>query len=129
VLGALPSAFYRALGKETFVECRTRQSIALGNENFYREQDSRQRITLDKGIFAECQTLGEGGARQRTVSSRLQLTVVSFCRARNGGTRQSIFFIFFSFPNQTFCGMFLHYVDLHVPFWQNYKSVSYNYWI
>jgi hypothetical protein len=37
------------------------------------------------------------------------------------------FFIFFSFPNQTFCGMFLHYIDLHVPFLHNYKSVFYNY--
>jgi hypothetical protein len=39
------------------------------------------------------------------------------------------YFYFFNFGNQTFCGMFLHYVDLHVPFWHNYKSVSYNYWI
>jgi hypothetical protein len=25
--------------------------------------------------------------------------------------------------------MFLHYVDLHVPFWDNYNSVLFNYWI
>jgi hypothetical protein len=30
-------------------------------------------------------------------------------------TRQSLF-LFFSFPTQTFCDMFLHYLDLHVPF-------------
>jgi hypothetical protein len=30
---------------------------------------------------------------------------------------------YFYFGNQTFCGTFLHYVDLHVPFWDNYNSV------
>jgi hypothetical protein len=39
-------------------------------------------------------------------------------------TLSKVYFLFFSFPNQTLCGMFLHYVDLHVPFWHNYKSVS-----
>jgi hypothetical protein len=41
-------------------------------------------------------------------------------------TRQSISFIFY-IANQTFYVMFLHYVDLQVPFWDNYKSVFYNY--
>jgi hypothetical protein len=41
---ALPSA-------RRFAECRTRQSLALGNERVYREQDSKQRITLGKGIL------------------------------------------------------------------------------
>jgi hypothetical protein len=36
-------------------------------------------------------------------------------------------FIFFIFGNKFFCGMFLHYIDLQVPFWDNYKSVFYNY--
>jgi hypothetical protein len=56
-------------------------------------------MTLGKAYFAECHPLD---------------------------TRQSIF-LFFYFGNQTFYGMFLHYVDLHVPFWDNYKSVFYNY--
>ena len=34
-----------------------------------------------------------------------------------------VYFIFFIFGNQTFYGVFLHYVDLQVPFWYNYKSV------
>jgi hypothetical protein len=38
-----------------------------------------------------------------------------------------VYFHFFSFFNQIFCGMFLHYVDLHVLFLHNYKSVCYNY--
>jgi hypothetical protein len=33
---ALPSAFYRALGKADFAECRTRQSSALGKDLVYR---------------------------------------------------------------------------------------------
>jgi hypothetical protein len=33
---ALPSAFYRALGKADFAEYRTRQSAALGKELVYR---------------------------------------------------------------------------------------------
>jgi hypothetical protein len=37
----LPSAFYQALGKEDFVESRTRQSLVL-----------------DKSLFTECRTLG-----------------------------------------------------------------------
>jgi hypothetical protein len=36
VLGSLLSAFCRALDKEAFAECRTRQSPALGNEFVYR---------------------------------------------------------------------------------------------
>jgi hypothetical protein len=68
---ALSSAFCRALGKEAFVEHHTRQSPALGKDHVCREQDSRHRNTLDKDIFAECQKLGEGGARQRAINSRL----------------------------------------------------------
>jgi hypothetical protein len=46
------------------------------------------------------------------------------CRVPFLDTRQSIFLFF---PNQTFYAMFLHYVDLHIPFLHNYKSVCYNY--
>jgi hypothetical protein len=67
---ALPSAFCRALGKDGFAESRTRQIPALGNELVYRVQDTRHRRTLGKDMFAECQTLSKGGARQRAVSGR-----------------------------------------------------------
>jgi hypothetical protein len=138
VLGALPSAFCWALGKEAFAESRTRQSPALGNELVYRVQNTRYRNTL-----------GEGGSRQRAVSGHLKLTAVNLCRGprvgtwqrgffaecRQADTRQrplyrclfwalgKAYFYFFYFGNQTFCGMFLHYVDLHVPFWDNYNNV------
>jgi hypothetical protein len=53
VPGALPSAFCRTLGKDFFVENRTRQHPTLGNEVVYRVQDTWYRThsakaTLDK---------------------------------------------------------------------------------
>jgi hypothetical protein len=59
-------------------------------------------------VFAECQILG---TRQRTL-----------CRVSSLDTRQSIF-LFFYFVSQTFCGMFLHYVDLYLSFVDNYNRV------
>jgi hypothetical protein len=52
---------------------------------------SVNQLTLGKGYFAECHfyTLGK------------------------------LHFYFFYFLDQTFCGLFLHYIDLHVPFWDN----------
>jgi hypothetical protein len=87
VLGALPSVFCRALGKEVFVECHTRQSPALGNDHVYREQDSRHRKTLGKDIFAKCQTLGE---RQRSAKGRQLPSKADgryLCREPSPGTR------------------------------------------
>jgi hypothetical protein len=117
----LASAFCRALGKEAFAESRTRQSPALGNALVCRVQDTGYKNTLGKEVFAESRTLGEGGARQRAVSGRLKLTVVN--QRRPAKSRKYSAKYFFIFLNQTFCGMFLHYVDLHVPFWDNYNSV------
>jgi hypothetical protein len=123
-----------ALGKvllsvtTVFTESRT-----LGTEN-----------TLGKEIFAECQTLGEW---RRSAKGRQQPSIADdryLCQALSFGTRQRSFFakcftsdtrhhswtlgkVYFYFPNQTFCCTFLHYVDLHVPFWHNYKSGFYNY--
>jgi hypothetical protein len=67
---ALPSDFCQALDKEGFAESSTRQSLALDNELIYRVQDTRHRTTLGKDMFAECQTLGREGSRQRAVSGR-----------------------------------------------------------
>ena len=83
VSAALPSAFYRALGKADFAERRTRQRPALGKELIYRVQDTRHSEALDKECFVERQTLDKDGSRQRAVSGRLQLTVVSLCRVSN----------------------------------------------
>jgi hypothetical protein len=126
-------------GSGHFAECflsDTRQSPALGNDHVYRE------LTLGTGKHSAKTALPSANhstksdARQRAVSSCLQLMAVIFaeCRASalgkaaslsSASTRQSIF-LFFSFSTQTFYGMFLHYIDLHVPFLQNYKIVCYN---
>jgi hypothetical protein len=79
-------------GIRAFAECffsSTQQSLALGNELVYRVQDTRHRKTLDKDMFAEWQTLGKGGARQRAINGRLKLTAISLCRGLRAGTRQS----------------------------------------
>ena len=80
---ALPSAFYRALGKADFAECGTRQRPALGKELVYRVQDTRHSRALGKDFFAEGQALGKQGSRQRAVSGRVHLTAVSLCRESN----------------------------------------------
>jgi hypothetical protein len=82
---ALPSVFYRALGKADFAERRTRQSPTLGKDLIYRVRDTRHSPALGKDCFAESQTLGKEGSRQRAVSGRLQLTVVSLCRVPHIG--------------------------------------------
>jgi hypothetical protein len=136
-----------------FPECRTRQRPTLGNDNFCREEDSRHKQTLGKDRFAECQTLGEP---RRLAKDHQQSSIADghyLCREPGVDTRQRRYFVdcrsastrqtmlcrvsyldtwqsifpFFSFSSQTFCGLFLHYVDLHVPFWYNYKNVCYNY--
>jgi hypothetical protein len=89
---SLPSAFYRALGKEDFAESRTRQRPALGKELVYRVQDTQHSVALRKDSFAERQTLGKDGSRQRFVSGCLQLTSGSLCRGPPASTRQSRFF-------------------------------------
>jgi hypothetical protein len=78
----LPSA---ALGKADFAKRRTRQSPTLGKDLIYRVQDTRHNQALGKDCFAESQTLGKDGSRQRAVSGRLQLTAVSLCRVPNIG--------------------------------------------
>jgi hypothetical protein len=138
MLGALPSAFCRALGK-----------VLLSVTTTFAESS-----TLGTGIHSakislpSAKHLAKGGSRQRAVSRRLKLTAVTFTERKvlalgkesslpsaprltlgeqalprpSLDTRHSIF-LFFYFAHQTFCGMFLHYVNLHVPFWDNYKSV------
>jgi hypothetical protein len=132
---ALPSAFYRALGKADFAERRTRQSPTLGKDLIYRVQDTRHSQALGKDCFAESQTLDKDSSRQRAVSGRLRLTAVSLCRVSHIGhsakdalpsvfSRHSAKYIYiFYFVSQTFCGMFLHYVDLYLSFVDNYNRV------
>jgi hypothetical protein len=84
------------------------------------------RLYLTTVTFAERQAfaLGKVASLPSVAGPDTRQTVI--CRVSSLDTRQNIF-LFFPFPNKTFCGMFLHYVDLNVPFWHNYKSVCYNY--
>jgi hypothetical protein len=129
----------RSLGKEFFAKCRTRQSYTLSNIPVYREYDTQYRLTLGKDLFAGCPTLGKRrpstkGHQQPSITDGhylcqapgISTRQTMLCRVSTLDTRQTIF-LFFPFSNQTFCGLFLHYVDLHVPFWHNYKNVCYNY--
>jgi hypothetical protein len=68
---------------------------------------------LGKGAFAECQP---GDTRQRFCPYALPSVTLL--------TLGKVYFHFFNFVSQTFCGMFLHYVDLHVSFVDNYNIVS-----
>jgi hypothetical protein len=74
--------------------------------------------TLGKVLFAECRP---GDTRQRlfpyTLPSATQFTLgKEFFAECLLWALGKVHFYFFYFPNQTFCGMFLHYVDLHIPF-------------
>jgi hypothetical protein len=104
----LPSAPNLALGKDVFAECPkpgTRQR-RICRVSVYRHSakslfrvlrkpmPSVTRLTLGKDFFTEC----------------LMLTL-----------DKANFNCFFS--TKLFCGVFLHYVDLHVSFWDNYNRV------
>ena len=98
-----------------------------------------------KTPLSSAQHSANDNSRQRVVNHRLKLTVIIFVESRvlalgkpvRHSAEQALpsapaghsTKYFFYFANQTFCGMFLHYVDLHVSFWDNYNSVFYNYWI
>jgi hypothetical protein len=91
-----------------------------------RQRAISSRLYLTTIIFAERRALALG--KEATLPSVPRLTLGKECFAEcHSWTLDKVFFYFFYFTNQTFCGMLLHYVDLHVPFLHNYKSVFYNY--
>jgi hypothetical protein len=119
---SLPSA---ALGKvlrsvnSLFTECRTLGTSKHSAKTALPSVKHSANMALGKGPLAPSTTDG----RQSLPSVKyLALGKESLCRVSYVDTWQSIFF----FCHQTFCGMFLHYVDLHVPFWVNYNSVFYS---
>jgi hypothetical protein len=72
VLDALPSAICQVLDKEFFVNYHTRRTNTLDNDLLYRVWDTRHLQTLDKDLFAECQTLGE---KRRSAKDRQQPSI------------------------------------------------------
>jgi hypothetical protein len=111
---SLPSAFYRALGKNNFAECGARQSLTLGKELVYRVKDTRH-----------SETLGKDGSRQRAVRGRLRLTFASLCRGPQAGTRQNRFFIECQIAStrqrkslpSVFCGHSANHICIFFLFW------------
>jgi hypothetical protein len=127
---AKPSLPRAALGKlprsvnSLFTECRTLGTANHSAKTALPSVKHSTNMALGKGPLAPSTTDG----RQSLPSVKyLALGKGSLCRVSyvDVDTRQSIF-LFFYFCHQTFCGMFLHYVDLHVPFWDNYNSVFYS---
>jgi hypothetical protein len=89
-----------------------------------RSTKGRQQLSIADGRYL-CWATGFG-TRQRTYFIKClkpDTRQIVLCRVYHG--HLVTYFYFFYFPNQTFCGLFLHYVDLHVLFWHNYKSVCY----
>jgi hypothetical protein len=91
----------------------------------YRDLALSKEFFNSKMHFAECPL---GDTRQtlfhETLLSVHRLTLGRACCAECPlRTLDKVYFYFFYFASQTFYGMFLHYVDLHVPFWDNYNSV------
>jgi hypothetical protein len=83
-------------------------------------------VALGKGDFAECQP---GDTRQRFCHYTLpSVTLLTLGKALFAECHLlilgKVYFHFFYFVSQTFCGMFLHYVDLHVSFVDSYNIVS-----
>jgi hypothetical protein len=108
--------------KSLFTECRALDTAKHSANTVLPSVKHSANMALGKGSLAPSTTDG----RQSLPSVKyLALGKESLCRVSYVDTRQSIF-LFFYFGHQTFCGMFLHYVDLHVPFWDNYNSVFYS---
>jgi hypothetical protein len=110
---SLPSARDLALGKDFFKILKYTLLSALD-------------AALGKGVFAECHP---GDTRQRFCHYTLpSVTLLTLGKALFAEchllTLGKVYFHFFYFVSQIFCGMFLHYVDLHVSFVDNYNIVS-----
>jgi hypothetical protein len=132
------AAWVRESERRSEWEKRRRRRQSVGIFYFFAEcpwSSTRQRFflilkyalpsarsgALGKDDFAECPL---GGTRQiyfyNSLPSVNQLALGKGCFAEcHFLTLGKVHFYFFYFPNQNFCGMFLHYIDLHVPFWDN----------
>jgi hypothetical protein len=108
----LPSITYRALDKILFAECYSRRIMTLGIHILCRAPNTRHILTLGKGRFAECQTLGEmrlttKGRQQPSISDGCYLCRVSRdrhttklffaeCQRLTLGKAYFLFFIFYT---------------------------------
>jgi hypothetical protein len=98
--------------------------------------NTRRTMTLGKGPLAVYSRWPLSFAKHRDLVLGKEATLPSVSRPTLGKpcfaechpwTLGRVYFYFIYFPNQTFCGMLIYYVDLHALFWHNYKSVCYTY--
>ena len=127
----LPSAFYRALGKE--VVCRVSE-----------RKHSANKWHSTKRWFAECRTLGKdqicrvtnNNTRQRAAAVNGRQPPLILCRVSSPDTRQRGSFaechfwhsashiFFFTFDLQTFSAVLIQYLVLHVSMWHISRAFS-----
>jgi hypothetical protein len=116
-----------------FTECRTLDTEKLSAKTRLPSGKHSAKAALGKGPSAAvlklmavslCQGLRSALDKEASLPSAKYLTLgkelFTECLL---WTLSKGYFYFFNFGNQTFCAMFLHYVDLHVPFWDNYNRV------
>jgi hypothetical protein len=100
---SLPSARDLALGKDFLKILKysllSARSLALGKDVFAECPLSK---TRQRFFYYSLPSVPWADTRQRPL-----------CRVSFLDTRQSTFFLF---SQPFFCGVFLHYIDLHVPF-------------
>jgi hypothetical protein len=109
---------------------RRREAVAQGWDRESERRERRRKKSGAKFIFLLCRVPAIWHS-----TKIFFIFKISFAECHPGGTRQSILcrvspadtrqstLVFFCFGHQTFCGFFLHYVDLHVPFGDNYNCV------
>jgi hypothetical protein len=101
-----------------FLSLPSARDLALGKDFLKYSLPSARSLALGKVSFAECHP---ASTRQRIFYNPLpsvsQLALGKACFAEcHLWTLGKLLFYFFYFLYQIFCGMFLHYIDLHVPF-------------
>jgi hypothetical protein len=125
VPSSLPRTIYRALDKTYFAECHTRHNIALGEECFCWELNTRYKTSHDKnGLsakrrqlmsvnFTECsrQTLGKVTSLASVLGRHSTKNLFVECLLLTLGK-----LYIFPFFTKLFCGVFLQYIDLYVQF-------------
>jgi hypothetical protein len=89
---ALPRAIYRGVRQTHFVECRTRQIKALGNERRCREPNTRHKKVLDEDIFVERPSLSTNGPSAKHCQEPMTADVCYLCQVPEWDTRQRFFF-------------------------------------
>jgi hypothetical protein len=119
-------------GIRGFAECRPlcRVSFVGHSANKSLPRTALGKVWLSvTSLFTECRTLDTGRHSAKTgLSSVKHSAKVALGKGPSVAvlklTAVSLYRVYFlDFVSQTFCGMFLHYVNLHLSFVDNYNRV------